>query len=356
MPEVDHYVTLAMARHVQGVLNYCRMLSSGSDKTLIEQKVYLPGVGYGTVDFGTIKGVKKSKLSTHFDRSKRDGKWLKCESLTVLDLKYGAGVEVSAETPQTPYYALGAMFTLKLKPKIITCIVDQPRLGERKAVDFTFHEIMELYATLLAARKLVDLMFDYFADPKHHHLMIFKPGSHCRFCKGREQCETLGQYVIENGPMGREHFAVIREKPTGADKDRYIQGVVNLMDSKQLSDYYEWCDIAVRTGNAVKEKMTSLVAQGFNFDSLKLVQGRRSYKWKDERKAAAALALTGLIEEDIYTKQIISVSKARQLTNVNEHLVISGRTKPSLVPLTDRRRSLEDVRESSASEGFDDMS
>jgi hypothetical protein len=88
-----------MAEHVQVTIDYVRDVAGDDGFVLVDQRVnyarYLgvsDDLAWGTLDVAVLKG----------------------DELIVIDLKYGRGVEVSAErNPQLSLYALGILSTLR---------------------------------------------------------------------------------------------------------------------------------------------------------------------------------------------------------------------------------------------------
>lgn len=335
---VDTEVSSNMARHVQSVCDYITQRLRPNDREYLEEKVVLPGVGYGTVDYGAIFGIKKSG---------------KCDLMEIVDLKYGKGKEIFADAIQTPYYALGLMHTEKLKPKRIKCCIYQPRLKGIECKEYTYKEILEAHEYLKDRRSKVKEMDRHFENPATHHLLEFQPGSHCDFCRAKEDCKALAGWLDKFGPMETEHFVQSVSMPTAAAKERYAKEIVGLMNEEELGQYFLWCDMATRVASAVKEKATSVAAAGLPIKGLKLVKGRSNRKWLDEDKAAASMIATGVSEKDMYTRKLISPAQAEKITNVNQHLIVKPKPKPVLVHESDKRPELNPNE--GATDGFGEV-
>lgn len=335
----DKEVTPVMVKHITTVLNYIKTeVRPGNDREYIEERVYLPRVGYGTVDYGAVHGLKKSG---------------KCKLVSIVDLKYGKGIAVTANGPQTPYYALGLIFHEKLRPERVRVAIHQPRLGGVDTKDYTYKEIIKMWKFLAKKKKVVEKMDRFFADPSKHHKLIFKPGSHCQFCRARVRCRAVAEFIQNDGPLTTLDYVESLEARTGAEKDRQANNIAGLLNEEELGKHFMWCDLATRTATAVKDRCTELAAAGVKFSELKMVAGRASRSWSDEEKAKYALKISGVSEEQMYTKKLISVAQAEKIAPINEGLVVKSKGKATLVPKSDRRKEIDPYNVASAVEGFE---
>ena len=126
-----------------------------------------PGA-YGTNDAAVYDGVNKI--------------------LHVIDLKYGAGIYVSARNnPQLRYYALGALLELQKEGHEVETVVMtivQPRCttieGAARSVTIAAVDLMEFAADLVMYAKRT-------AEPN----APLKAGDHCRFCPAIIKCPEV---------------------------------------------------------------------------------------------------------------------------------------------------------------------
>jgi hypothetical protein len=118
------------------------------------------------------------------------------DTLKVIDLKAGRGIEVKADyagklNPQLGFYALGAMAALNRTDwKTVEIIIVQPRFGgvKRRLTDVT--ELNDL------AMELVDAALRAESDEPP-----FEAGSHCHFCLAKATCPTLRNEVYRLARM-----------------------------------------------------------------------------------------------------------------------------------------------------------
>lgn len=330
---VDTYVSKAMARYIQEYVDFCRNVAAGADRVWVEAKVNLYNFiddGFGTVDFAVLKG----------------------DRLHIIDLKYGKGVQVDADTPQAKYYAVALIDTFQLCPAEVTVTIHQPRLGHISTATFSFFEIMA-FADLLKERALVvDKMDKAFRKGKP---MKFEAGAHCGFCRAKRQCRALRDYVVKQGPLTTEGFTKITELPLGKQRDQWVDSQVQLLSDEELAEYFIWADLAIRTANAIKGVATSRAASGKQYKGLKLVAGRASRDWKNNDKAAEMLLQDQeLTEDQIYKKTLVSPSQAEKLIGgkLSGHELVSERPgKPALVLKSDRRKEIASIQ-SADNRGF----
>ena len=161
-----------MLSHAEDYAEY--ILEKASPKgsiVLIEEKLdfsdYVPD-GFGTGDCIIIA----------------DGK------LTIIDFKYGKGVEVSAEkNPQMMLYALGAkaMYDCIYEFNTIEMCIFQPRLKNISEWEISIEDLEKWgNETVIPTAALA---YDGKGD--------LKAGSHCMFCKAKGRCKQLAQYTLE---------------------------------------------------------------------------------------------------------------------------------------------------------------
>lgn len=305
-----------------------------TDTHWIERKVYLNAEMYGTVDFAAIID---------------DG-----EHLHVVDLKYGVGVQVFADTMQGKYYAAAILQELDLdtfrKLKYVTVTICQPRINNTNSETFKVKEICAAYDELMAGRKKVEKQDRHFAKGNFEK-MQFKVGTWCGFCKAKRQCRAMHDYIIRKGPMKLAWLEFAKGQPVGTRRDDFVFDKIGLLTKEELADYFVWCDLAVRTGNAVKDRLTSHAAKGEKIPGLKLVKGRRSRKWKDDKEAEKFLRESKVLP--FAPPKLLSVAQADEALDVPGYLIDESLTKPSLVVESDARPEM--LPEKADLSGFDEF-
>lgn len=240
-------------------------------------------------------------------------------TMDIIDLKYGAGVAVTADgNPQLRLYALGALgaFGMLYDIHTVRMTIYQPRRHnvstETLGVEVLAHwarTVVEPAAKLAAA-----------GDGD------FAAGEHCGFCKLRATCRARAE---ENLKIAEHEFA----------------------DPVELSDE-EIADIILRAPEITKwlkaveaHAASAAINQGHQWPGLKLVAGRSVRKYADEQAVAAAAEAAGYT--DVWDRRLIGITAMQKLMGKKDFdevlgdLVVKPDGKPTLVPVSDRRPALE---------------
>jgi hypothetical protein len=154
----------------------------------------------------------------------------------------------------------------------------------------------------------------------------------------------VNKYITVQGPLDTTGFAAIKDMPVQKHRDDWAFEQVGLMNEDELAEYFIWCDLAVRFGNAIKKTATIKAAQGTELSGLKLVAGRASYEWSNTERAIELLKEHGLTDDEIQPRSLISVAKAEQLTGERlKDLPIVDKSdgKPALVTENDKRKGID---------------
>lgn len=267
--------------------------------------------------------------------------------LTVIDLKYGRGVEVSAVgNPQLMLYALGAMKLHGITPKHVTVIISQPRVSHTASFDsISADALVEWgYGTAQdAARKAMIHLESYnqygispseFCNPHEDA---------CRFCKAKATCPALAATV--STALGAEFTDL-----TTADKVEQeqivrrsvgdVSGLGAKMDAVPLVEL--WC-------KAIRAKVESALLDGQPIEGYKLVAGRKGARaWLDADEAEKALKAMRLKKDEMYDLKLISPTTAEKVLGAQpkrwakvQALIGQGEGKPSVAPVQDKRPALQ---------------
>lgn len=166
-----------MARNVKTYVDYCvdlydsLRLKYKNVSAFIEERVsydsWVPK-GFGSIDCILLAG----------------------DELNILDLKYGKGVPVSAESnPQPRLYALGAVqeYGDIYDIQHITTHIVQPRLNSITTETLTRQE---LEAWGLSIREA--------AQTAYSDTRAYKAGDHCQFCRARATCRERATHYLSS--------------------------------------------------------------------------------------------------------------------------------------------------------------
>ena len=184
--KLSQYYNEEFEAFVDNYVVYVRSQIGEGDKPMFEQKVdysdWAPE-GFGTADVIILSDTK----------------------VRVIDLKFGAGIPVSAEdNSQLRLYALGAWNKFKEDyPNIrdIEYTIVQPRLNSITTDSTTLKKLIE--------------WADYFVKPKAKRAWVgegeFIAGDHCQFCRAKAQCRARADF---NTALARMDF---RDPPLLSD-------------------------------------------------------------------------------------------------------------------------------------------
>jgi RecB family exonuclease len=261
---------------------------------LIEQKLdfsrYVPE-GYGHVDCLIVS----------------DG------TLTVIDYKYGLGIEVSAErNPQMFCYALGglALFDGIYDIDNIHLIIYQPRRENISEYTISKSELIKWAEEVLAPTAQLAIKGEG----------EYKAGEHCQFCKAKATCRKRAEYNLE---LAKYDFEV----PATLDNDE-IAAILT-----KAADLVSWV-------NDVKEYALKEALNGTKFEGFKVVAGRSNRKYTDEDAVANVVTQAG---KDPYEKKLLGITAMTALLGKKKFEdILGGLTfkppgKPVLVTADDKR-------------------
>lgn len=303
--EMEEYIT-SYAGLVWEELNEARA-SCPDAFALFEQKVdfsrYVPD-GFGTADVTIISD----------------------DTLQVIDLKYGKGVEVSAKgNPQLRLYGIGAYLEHSLLYDIqkVKMTIIQPRISNLSTEEISVDDLLSW------AEDYVKPRAELAAAGKGD----LKVGDHCRFCKAFAVCKAQRDYQMELAQMD---FA----EP-------------DLLDDEEISEVLSRVDGLVKWAEAVKDYAFHMALdEHVKFDGWKLVEGRSVRKYTDISKIEEILANNGYAPMDIYKpkelKGITEMTKllgSKTFDDLLKDYVVKPPGKPVLVPESDKRPELNTVEQ-----------
>lgn len=240
--------------------------------------------------------------------------------LEVCDLKYGKGVEVSAQgNSQMRLYALGAIEAQEMFwafDKVRMTII-QPRIGNISSEEMSVDDLKS-WGAIAHQRAL--LAFEGKGEPV--------AGDHCRFCRCRTVCRTYAEYMT--APL-KEAFKMPQELQPDEIADIVLK-------AKKIKNWLE--DIETY---ALVQAM-----DGRKLPGLKLVAGRSVRKIINPDLAAGKLLEAGYKPEEIYKPQSLQTMTelkklcgAKKLESLLEGNMETTKRSPALVPESDKRPALE---------------
>lgn len=247
------------------------------------------------------------------------------DTLTVVDLKYGKGVEVSAEdNPQMRLYALGALATYGAiyDVQTIRTVIFQPRLGNISVEENTIDELVAWAEDVVrpAAEKAIAGEGE------------LRAGEWCRFCRHAAQCPALAAEMFAPVPTTAELVPAAPDPDTLTDTQ--IATIVTHADKlKKWLTKVESFALAQATG-------------GHTYPGLKLVEGRSVRKYTDEGTVAHIVSAD--TEHNPYKpREVLGITAMTKLLGKKRFEELLGdhvhkpEGKPTLVPVSDKRPALE---------------
>ena len=247
------------------------------------------------------------------------------KSLHILDWKFGRGIEVSVkDNPQFMAYALGAVKStdeLMSYVRIVTHVV-QPRLNNMYEHSYTPEEL------LLWCEETLRPALEQAENPGP-----CTPGlTQCQWCLAKYKCRAR----FELAKTTAEKVFAMYKKPTIDNEEL----AALLADAKFLEKYIA----------ELKTYALDQCIKGEKFPGYKVVCGRTSRSWKDEKAAREYLmALSddpeaGFTFEDLFVSKFITPPMAEKLTKqmkkdeVFQALVYKSLGKPTLTHESDPRK------------------
>lgn len=289
--------------------DYAQLVKDQGGLILIEQRVdfseFVP-LGYGTSDSINIKPLV----------------------LYITDLKYGAGIRVTAvKNKQMMLYALGALkraYELGHKPERVVMTIYQPRAGGLSTWEISTLDLYAWAETDIA--EAANLAIAGQGD--------FVAGGHCQFCKARNSCAA---YFDKFGELLK-----IQDKRVMTPKDKATVLTYGSMISS-------WA-------NKVMEAAIQDIQKGRSIPGFKLVAGRGSRKFTNEDAVVEILLEQGYESEDIFEpsmKPLTAIEKMlgpKRFGTVFEKHINKTQGKPQLVNEDDDRPAIG----ASAADDYDD--
>lgn len=257
----------------------------------VEQRVHLKQIAgaFGTVDV----------LLEHDDNR-----------VTILDWKFGQGVQVFADTKQLLFYGAAAMTDpatehLFNHETAVELAIVQPNDRDLPVLRRRVTDTVELWDFVRELRWAVD---------NGHRDELLKTGDHCRWCPMKAVCPKL----LEEATAATQW-----EDPHD-------------MEPEQIAELLERADKLEQWIKAVRGYAQERLANGKPVPGFKLVAKRGRKQWIDEQEAARWFTENQLIAKvtDIKLK---SVAQANKLVDVPETLYETRSSGTTIAPDSDSR-------------------
>ena len=310
--ELLHFDSPALADYVNEAAQYCiKRIEAARERCkdpvfYVERKLdfsrWVPE-GFGTGDFVIITD----------------------DLVEVMDLKYGKGIYVDAESnSQMRLYGLGAFNELADLYDIqrVRMTVLQPRLGNYSSEELSIADLLKWADdAVVPAAKLA------WAGEG-----TFVPGPHCTssFCKARYTCPARAESALA---VARQEFSLLPPSVDTLTMERIAELLPN---ADAVIDWFS--DLKA---HALKQAEKGILVPGY-----KLVEGRSVRKFSDQDSVAAKLIKAGIPEAVIYERSLLGITAMTDLLGKKKFVELLGdlvtkpQGKPTLVPEGDKRPAL----------------
>ncbi|WP_186152432.1 DUF2800 domain-containing protein [Burkholderia gladioli] len=268
--------------------------------------------------------------------------------LEVRDLKYGRGVEVSAERNyQAMVYAHAALYEHGEFADFqrVNIVIHQPRIKDTPSEWATTPAELDAWVDE-TARPAAQRAMLYVGSESPLVLSDFNPGEkQCKFCKAKAVCPALAAHVEQ--VIGHD-FEVLAGVAAQPGNDGYLTGV-DLLDNERLGLIYGSLDLIDSWMKAVRGRIEHELLQAHPVPGVKLVAGRRGARaWNDPEAAEALLKSMRLKQDQMYNFKLISPTQADKLLRQDsprrwkkvEAQIIQREGRPSVAPDSDSRPAL----------------
>jgi len=314
----DVEIDVNMVDAVSIYVNHIRAYKIPITRKVVERRVSLEPLGaWAKGMFGTADFMARDRAV-----------------LLVDDYKHGEGVEVEVNgNTQFMYYALGALLTLP-DPHVIKQVrttAIQPRKphddGPIRSCTYSVQALLDWGNTVLKEAVWATEQPDAPLVPSEKA---------CMFCRAKGTCKALARDATAKAMLD-----------FGDDGQ-----VVSLVDLKKLTP--EQVAGILRSESYVQKWLAGVAELAFNSlvqghditgGEYKLVAGRGSRSWRNEKATEKALIELGYSRSDIYNEKFKSPNQVETLVGKQQKdkissLVVSMEGKPTLAPISDKRETI----------------
>lgn len=305
-----------MARYVQEYCDYVTLVADNGT-LLLEQKLPITNLtgeieANGTADAVVIAG----------------------NTLHVIDLKFGRGVEVMAEeNAQLLAYAFAALDQFRFCGDFTSIVLHivQPRRGHIDVWETTPERIAQFQVEVQQAVSRCEAAE---ADLQDWH---FGPSEKaCQFCPAKGKCPALAQVVTNI--VWDDFIDLTQPLPEPMKRE---------MDAESLGNAMAAIPLVKLWVTGVEEEVLLQMNAGKDIPGFKLVQGRQGNRaWSNEGEAACLLV--DVLEDEAFEKKLISPTTAEKVlkkeypdtwVDLQSHITRAD-GKPTVVPVSDKRPAI----------------
>lgn len=325
-----------MAAFVNTYVQLVRQYAEGGE-LLVEQSL---GIGHLTGEHGA--------------EGTGDAVVLREDEIAIIDLKYGRGVEVSAEdNPQLKLYALGALEAYAMMGDFDTVrlVIIQPRISSAPSEwSMPVADLLAWGEEVRERTKAVWIAIDYksnwLRDAADYTTgkSYLRPGEKtCQWCKAKATCPALAAFVQD--AIGAEFTDLTTADAIG--KEEIVEKLMPSADT--LGAKLDAVDLIENWCKAIRAKAEGELLKGNSVAGYKLVQGRKGARaWGDAAAVEALFKSMRLKHEQMYDFKLISPTTAEKVLADSPKrwakvlpLISQLEGKPSVAPESDKRPAIE---------------
>lgn len=304
-PEYGKYYNLEFEEYVDSHVEYVVNLTEGLDDYHIYFEVRLNFSNIVPQGFGTADVLIVTPDTIH-----------------VIDLKFGAGVPVSAiKNPQLRLYGMGAL-NLFPNTQYIKTTINQPRLDSRDTETLTKKELLDWAINTVKPRA---------EEAIKGEGVLHSTEDACRFCKLRGKCKERADTQLA---LAKQEFSIVDQRAN----------MVQNLSAEQLGNILTIAPLFIDWFKDVQSFALGQLAAGVKIPGFKIVEGRSNRIITDEEKVKEILLGLGLTEEDIMKpREMLGISKLealvgkKQFATLCKDYLIKPQGKLTLAPEDDRR-------------------
>lgn len=347
--KVDHEMVDYVTRYCEEI--YARMEDFGKLPGVVDVRLHVET----RVDFSDLIGVadQGGTADIVIEVEFEDDSMI----LSVEDLKYGRGVEVTAQgNEQLKTYAAGVMADYELLGtdirKVIVAI-HQVRKHHFSEAEYDPVEIKSHVIDLKTQVNVAEIQRQRLADGAKPEELVLSPGEkQCRFCRAKHICpaarDEVAKTVFGGSAATPDEFEDLStEAPEEVLAKEGAEALVSpahwLAASLAQVDFIEeWC-------RAIRAAVHARLLDGEEVPGYKLVKGKMGNRaWKDKQEAEDTLKSMRLKQAEMYKMTVISPTQAEKLLKESprrwkklQDLITRKEGNPAVAPLSDKRPALE---------------
>lgn len=264
----------------------------------------------------------------------------------VIDLKYGAGVPVSAErNEQLSIYAAALWEEVSMLYEDIEhihLVIVQPRAGGVNAWELTPAQLQTFSTNVRTRGARAIKIYNEAEKPVSTDYCCNE--TVCRWCRGKAKCPMLAEQAAS---------AALADYKKDEPKPEAVQVIRVPDDPEKLAKAYGLLPALESFCKAVRDSVAARLGQGEKVPGYKLVAGRKGpRKWADEAQVEKLMKSMRLKREEMYDFKLISPTKFEAAIKANPKLlgaqqqlkirdcITQSEGKPSVVSESDKRPAI----------------